>query len=86
MTIKLPFKNVIYHIYSTELSCNTQFEFDTWLSKRIESAQGFIDAYNNLADEVHKKSVIERLRLDKEELALANIETFVFPSREENYL
>ena len=23
---------------------------------------------------------------DKEELALANIETFVFPSREENYL
>lgn len=70
-----PFKNVIYHIYSTELSCNTQFEFDTWLSKRIESAQGFIDAYNNLADEVHKKSVIERLRLDKEELALYDEDT-----------
>lgn len=71
-----PFKNVIYHIYSTELSCKTQSEFDTWLNERIESAQGIIDNYNNLSNEVQRKAIIERIRLnDKEELALYEEDT-----------
>lgn len=66
-----PFKNIVLHIYSTSLSCQTQSEFDTWLNERIQSAQSLIDAYNNLTNEAQRKSITERIRInDKEELAL----------------
>ena len=71
-----PFKNIVLHIFSTGLSCQTQAEFDTWLNDRIQSAQSIIDAYNSLSNETQKKAIIERIRLnDKEELALYDEET-----------
>jgi len=71
-----PFKNIVLHIFNTGLSCQTQIEFDTWINGRIQSAQGIINAYNRLTNDIEKKSIIERIRLNnKEELALYNEET-----------
>lgn len=71
-----PFKNIVLHIYSTSLSCQTQSEFNIWLDGRMQSAQGIINAYNRLTNEIERKSIVERIRLnDKEELALYDEET-----------
>lgn len=71
-----PFKNIVLHIFSTGLSCQTQIEFNTWLNERIESAQHIIDAYNNLTDDNQRKAIVARIKLnDKDELALYDNET-----------
>lgn len=65
-----PFKNIIYHIFNTGISCQSQDEFDTWLNERMESAQNYINAYDRATSEAERNSFIERLRGDKDELAL----------------
>lgn len=65
-----PFKNIVLHIFNTGISCQTQAEFDNWLSERIDSAQNYINAYNRAISEAEKNSFIERLKMDdKYELA-----------------
>lgn len=70
-----PFKNIIYHIFNTGISCQSQAEFDSWLNERIESAQGYINAYNRAISDVERNSFIERLRIDKDELAMYDNDT-----------
>lgn len=72
-----PFKNIVLHIYSTRSTLQTQSEFVNWLNDRVQSAQGIIDAYNTLQDEVQKKSIVERIKLNdrNEELALYDEES-----------
>jgi len=69
-----PFKNLIYHIYSTKIGGKTEEEFEAYINNKVIEANSLIELYNSShITEAQKRALLNRLRnKENDELLIYN--------------
>ena len=59
-----PFRNLILHIYNTNIMCKSKTEFEEWFTGKLKYANKTIEAYQVLPQEL-RCSITERIKTDE---------------------